>query len=58
MYKEKLKLKESKSNPNVVFSDANLSLQNESSASENWREMYSDLMGPSQGTWVPGSGGY
>lgn len=26
--------------------------------SSDWREMYSDLMGPSGGTWVPGSGGY
>lgn len=25
---------------------------------EDWREMYSDLMGPSHGAWVPGSGGY
>ena len=25
---------------------------------ENWRQMYSDLMGPSEGVWVPGSGGY
>lgn len=25
---------------------------------EDWKAMYSDLMGPSQGCWVPGSGGY
>lgn len=24
----------------------------------NWKSMYSDLMGPSGGAWVPGSGGY
>lgn len=27
-------------------------------ARQDWRTMYSDLMGPSQGCWVPGSGGY
>lgn len=25
---------------------------------QDWRSMYSDLMGPSEGAWVPGSGGY
>lgn len=29
-----------------------------SSGPADWREMYSDLMGPSHGAWVPGSGGY
>ena len=29
-----------------------------SSGPDDWRAMYSDLMGPSQGAWVPGSGGY
>lgn len=26
--------------------------------SQDWRAMYSDLMGPSEGAWVPGCGGY
>jgi hypothetical protein len=26
--------------------------------SDDWRNIYSDLMGPSESTWTPGSGGY
>jgi hypothetical protein len=38
--------------PNDVFEEADIS------NTGSWRDMYSDLMGPSQGTWVEGSGGY
>lgn len=33
-------------------------IEEQAMQSEDWRAMYSDLMGPSQGCWVPGSGGY
>lgn len=33
-------------------------IQEQAMQSEDWRAMYSDLMGPSQGCWIPGSGGY
>jgi hypothetical protein len=37
---------------NDVFEEADIA------NTGSWRDMYSDLMGPSQGTWVEGSGGY
>lgn len=33
-------------------------IEEQAMQSEDWRAMYSDLMGPSEGRWVPGSGGY
>lgn len=33
-------------------------IEEQAMQSQDWRAMYSDLMGPSQGCWVPGSGGY
>lgn len=33
-------------------------IEEQAMQSGDWRAMYSDLMGPSQGCWVPGSGGY
>lgn len=33
-------------------------IEKQAMEAEDWRAMYSDLMGPSQGCWVPGSGGY
>lgn len=33
-------------------------IEQQAMEAKGWREMYSDLMGPSQGTWVEGSGGY
>lgn len=43
-----------KKSANDVFDTSN----NQSEAESDWRLMYSDLMGPSQCAWVPGSGGY
>ncbi|MBO5387942.1 MAG: hypothetical protein J6A59_07380 [Lachnospiraceae bacterium] len=50
--------------PNDVFNtnkkeeDYDKIVEEQAMKSKDWREMYSDLMGPSQGTWIPGSGGY
>lgn len=41
--------------PNDVFEHGNIEQQ---ATPCDWRNMYSDLMGPSEGAWVPGSGGY
>lgn len=53
-----------KTTPNSVFETprepnyTDAEIEEQKAKSTDWREMYSDLMGPSQGTWVPGSGGY
>ena len=41
-----------------VKKDYDKMIEEQAMQSKDWRAMYSDLMGPSQGTWVPGSGGY
>lgn len=38
--------------------EADRLIQEQAMKSADWREMYWDLMGPSQGCWVPGQGGY
>ena len=48
-----------KKTANEVFEHNQSEIDKQVEASkEDWRAMYSDLMGPSQGCWVPGSGGY
>lgn len=56
-----------KKTPNDVFSTTDKGnepemsekeIEEQKSAAHDWREMYSDLMSESQGSWVPGSGGY
>lgn len=52
-----------KINPNDIFAMTNKQEEKQlekmaEEANQDWRAMYSDLMGPSQGCWVPGSGGY
>lgn len=33
-------------------------IEQQAMEAKGWREMYSDLMGPSEGCWIQGSGGY
>lgn len=63
LYGNKKQQENKKVNPNDVFAMPNKKEEEHlekmaEEAKQDWRAMYSDLMGPSQGCWVPGSGGY
>jgi hypothetical protein len=52
---------ENKQTPNDVFDNHQMSekeIEEMAEKHQDWKSMYSDLMGESNGSWVPGSGGY